>query len=134
MSDGDVLNNDRKMTSVFEKFLSLWVALCIIAGILLVIYTLALNAYATTGLNAVWVGIGLCDHVSYATAQFEVQQAPRRVVVAAADSTAGTSHWPIGAGGLCFADDRFVRGRASAATGGRALLAGCQGILCLNPK
>ncbi len=28
-------NNDRKMTSVFERFLSLWVILCIIAGILL---------------------------------------------------------------------------------------------------
>ncbi|HSO14132.1 MAG TPA: hypothetical protein VLT51_17275 [Anaerolineales bacterium] len=31
----------------------------ILAGVLLVIYTLALNAYATTGLNAVWVVIGL---------------------------------------------------------------------------
>jgi len=31
----------------------------IIAGILLVIYTLSLGAYATTGLNAVWVAIGL---------------------------------------------------------------------------
>jgi ACR3 family arsenite transporter len=30
-----VLNNDRKMTSIFERFLSLWVVLCIIAGILL---------------------------------------------------------------------------------------------------
>jgi ACR3 family arsenite transporter len=30
-----VENNDRKMTSVFERFLSLWVILCIIAGILL---------------------------------------------------------------------------------------------------
>ena len=30
-----VLNNDRKMTSIFERFLYLWVALCIIAGILL---------------------------------------------------------------------------------------------------
>jgi hypothetical protein len=30
----------------------------IFAGILLVIYTLALGAYATTGLNAVWVAIG----------------------------------------------------------------------------
>ena len=34
MSD-EALNNDRKMTSVFERFLSLWVILCIIAGILL---------------------------------------------------------------------------------------------------
>ncbi|HXF84291.1 MAG TPA: hypothetical protein VNK49_02795 [Anaerolineales bacterium] len=31
----------------------------IFAGILLVIYTLELGAYATTGLNAVWVAIGL---------------------------------------------------------------------------
>jgi len=31
----------------------------ILAGVLLVIYTLALNAYATTSLNAVWVAIGL---------------------------------------------------------------------------
>lgn len=31
----------------------------IVAGTLLVIYTLALGAYATTGLNAVWVAIGL---------------------------------------------------------------------------
>jgi len=35
MSNDEVLNNDRKMTSVFERFLSLWVGLCIIAGILL---------------------------------------------------------------------------------------------------
>jgi len=31
----------------------------ILAGVLLVIYTLALDAYATTGLNVVWVGIGM---------------------------------------------------------------------------
>ena len=31
----------------------------IIAGILLVIYSYSLAAYATTGLNAVWVGIGV---------------------------------------------------------------------------
>ena len=31
----------------------------IFAGTLLVIYTLSLGAYATTGLNAVWVAIGL---------------------------------------------------------------------------
>ena len=35
MSTADVSNNDRKMTSVFERFLSLWVVLCIVAGILL---------------------------------------------------------------------------------------------------
>jgi hypothetical protein len=31
----------------------------IIAGILLVIYTVSLEAYATTALNAVWVAIGV---------------------------------------------------------------------------
>lgn len=31
----------------------------IVAGTFLVIYTLSLKAYATTGLNAVWVAIGL---------------------------------------------------------------------------
>jgi uncharacterized membrane protein YuzA (DUF378 family) len=31
----------------------------IIAGVLLVFYTLSLSTYATTGLNAVWVSIGL---------------------------------------------------------------------------
>jgi hypothetical protein len=31
----------------------------ILAGVLLIIYTLALGAYATTGLNAVWTAIGL---------------------------------------------------------------------------
>ena len=35
MRNDAVLNNDRKMTSIFERFLSLWVVLCIIAGILL---------------------------------------------------------------------------------------------------
>jgi ACR3 family arsenite transporter len=35
MNHEKVLNNDRKMTSIFERFLSLWVILCIIAGILL---------------------------------------------------------------------------------------------------
>ena len=35
MGNETTLNNDRKMTSLFERFLSLWVGLCIIAGILL---------------------------------------------------------------------------------------------------
>jgi ACR3 family arsenite transporter len=35
MSNEANQNNERKMTSVFERFLSLWVVLCIIAGILL---------------------------------------------------------------------------------------------------
>ena len=37
----------------------LYQGLNIIGGILLVVYTLALGAYATTGLNTVWVVIGL---------------------------------------------------------------------------
>jgi len=35
MNTDQRLTNDRKMTSVFERFLSLWVIVCIIAGILL---------------------------------------------------------------------------------------------------
>jgi phosphatidylserine synthase len=31
----------------------------IVAGVMLVVYTLSLGAYATTGLNAVWVAVGL---------------------------------------------------------------------------
>jgi hypothetical protein len=31
----------------------------IVAGIFLVIYTFSLEAFATTGINAVWVAIGL---------------------------------------------------------------------------
>jgi hypothetical protein len=37
----------------------LYQGLNIIAGILVVIYTLSLGAYATSGLNAVWIAIGL---------------------------------------------------------------------------
>ena len=37
----------------------LYQGLNIVAGVMLVVYTLALGAYATTGLNAVWVAIGL---------------------------------------------------------------------------
>ncbi len=35
MSNDNAVNNNRKMTSIFERFLSLWVLLCIIAGIFL---------------------------------------------------------------------------------------------------
>jgi ACR3 family arsenite transporter len=35
MSRNGVFSDERKMTSVFERFLSLWVVLCIVAGILL---------------------------------------------------------------------------------------------------
>ena len=31
----EVLTNDRKMTSVFERYLTLWVGLCIVGGIVL---------------------------------------------------------------------------------------------------
>ncbi|HSL29374.1 MAG TPA: hypothetical protein VK900_09265 [Anaerolineales bacterium] len=37
----------------------LYQSINISAGLLLVVYTLALGAYATTGLNAVWVVIGI---------------------------------------------------------------------------
>ena len=37
----------------------LYQGLNIVAGILVVIYTLSLGAYATSGLNAVWIAIGL---------------------------------------------------------------------------
>jgi len=37
----------------------LYQGLNIAAGILVVIYTLSLGAYATSGLNAVWIAIGL---------------------------------------------------------------------------
>lgn len=42
-----------------EGDLILYQGMNIIAGVLLVVYTLSLGAYATTGLNAVWVVIGL---------------------------------------------------------------------------
>ncbi|MBF0224107.1 MAG: ACR3 family arsenite efflux transporter [Desulfobacterales bacterium] len=35
MSSNEIINNDRKMTSVFERYLTLWVFLCIIVGIVL---------------------------------------------------------------------------------------------------
>jgi hypothetical protein len=38
---------------------SLYQGLNILAGSLVVVYTLSLGAYATTGLNAVWIAIGL---------------------------------------------------------------------------
>lgn len=37
----------------------LYQSMNIVAGTLLVIYSIALSAYATIGLNAVWVAIGL---------------------------------------------------------------------------
>jgi phosphatidylserine synthase len=38
---------------------ALYQGMNIVAGILLVIYSFSLGAFATTGLNAVWVAIGL---------------------------------------------------------------------------
>jgi hypothetical protein len=37
----------------------LYQGLNVLAGVLLVIYTLYLGAYATTGLNAIWIAVGL---------------------------------------------------------------------------
>jgi len=42
-----------------EGYSLLYQSMNLFAGIFLVIYTLYLGAYATTGLNAVWVAIGL---------------------------------------------------------------------------
>ena len=33
--EGELLQNDRKMTSIFERYLTLWVGLCIVGGIVL---------------------------------------------------------------------------------------------------
>jgi phosphatidylserine synthase len=46
-------------TKKTEGHSRLYQGMNIFAGILLVIYTLSLEAYATTGLNAVWVAISL---------------------------------------------------------------------------
>jgi hypothetical protein len=46
-------------TKKTEGDLLLYQGLNIIAGALLVMVSLSLSAYATTGLNAVWVAIGL---------------------------------------------------------------------------
>jgi ACR3 family arsenite transporter len=35
MNQGDIAANDRKMTSIFERYLTVWVGLCIVGGILL---------------------------------------------------------------------------------------------------
>ena len=35
MNQGNIAENDRKMTSIFERYLTVWVGLCIIGGILL---------------------------------------------------------------------------------------------------
>jgi len=35
MNQGNIADNDRKMTSIFERYLTVWVGLCIIGGILL---------------------------------------------------------------------------------------------------
>ncbi|MBA3012206.1 MAG: ACR3 family arsenite efflux transporter [Proteobacteria bacterium] len=35
MNQGDLAANDRKMTSIFERYLTVWVGLCIVGGILL---------------------------------------------------------------------------------------------------
>jgi len=46
-------------TKKTEGISLLYQGMNILAGVLLLIYTLYLGAYATTGLNIVWVAIGL---------------------------------------------------------------------------
>ncbi|MGB5748759.1 MAG: ACR3 family arsenite efflux transporter [Desulfobacterales bacterium] len=66
MRNETILNNDRKMTSIFERFLSLWVVLCIIAGILLgkiapgVAQTLDGLAITVKGAPVVSIPIAIC--------------------------------------------------------------------------
>jgi len=66
MSNEAIQNNDRKMTSIFERFLSLWVVLCIIAGILLgkiapgVAQTLDGLAIYVKGAPVVSIPIAIC--------------------------------------------------------------------------
>ena len=35
MNEEAVVSNDRKMSSIFERYLTLWVGLCIVGGIIL---------------------------------------------------------------------------------------------------
>jgi len=66
MSNNENLNNGRKMTSVFERYLSLWVLLCILAGILLgkiapgVAQTLDGMAIYVKGAPVVSIPIAVC--------------------------------------------------------------------------
>lgn len=66
MSNEAIQNNDRKMTNVFERFLSLWVLLCIIAGILLgkiapgVAQSLDSLAITVKGAPVVSIPIAIC--------------------------------------------------------------------------
>ena len=66
MNDIAADHNDRKMTSIFERYLSLWVLLCIIAGILLgkiapgVARTLDGMAITVNGAPVVSIPIAVC--------------------------------------------------------------------------
>jgi len=66
MRNETIQNNDRKMTNVFERFLSLWVLLCIIAGILLgkiapgVAQSLDSLAITVKGAPVVSIPIAIC--------------------------------------------------------------------------
>jgi len=59
-------NNDRKMTSVFERYLSIWVILCIIAGIVLGKVTPGVSSYldrlaiSVNGAPVVSIPIAVC--------------------------------------------------------------------------
>ncbi|MDP2643379.1 MAG: ACR3 family arsenite efflux transporter [Desulfobacterales bacterium] len=66
MSNEAALTNDRKMTGVFERFLSVWVILCIIAGILLGKITPGVSQYLdglaiyVNGAPVVSIPIAIC--------------------------------------------------------------------------
>ena len=66
MNDIAADHNDRKMTSIFERYLSLWVLLCIITGILLgkiapgVAQTLDGMAITVNGAPVVSIPIAVC--------------------------------------------------------------------------
>ncbi len=66
MSNEAIQTNDRKMSNVFERFLSLWVLLCIIAGILLekiapgVAQSLDGLAITVKGAPVVSISIAIC--------------------------------------------------------------------------
>ncbi|MDX1778841.1 MAG: arsenical-resistance protein, partial [Thermodesulfobacteriota bacterium] len=62
----EVLNNERKMTSVFEHYLTLWVGLCILGGIVLgkiapgVAHKLDSMAIFVNGAPVVSIPIAIC--------------------------------------------------------------------------
>ena len=78
MDNEEFQNNERKMDSVFERFLSLWVVLCIIAGIMLgkiapgVAQSLDGMAIYVKGAPVVSIPIAVCLFMIGASNHFEV--------------------------------------------------------------